>query len=570
MNKTYISNFIQRRKGDNITFFFAVFFLILIRFLYFGFEYYPQLDDYIQHHNYAQLVEQMFDGNMGEFIKWIGLLSARPLAGLLDITLWSWLWPCAIIGVILICAMYAYASVLFLDVFRKTVGTTELFAVIFALLPLGIEGTYWLSASTRIVPGLLFTALSAKFFIAFLEKGKWYNVAISFLFQFLTFCFYEQTALLSCALNCIIGALYIRKTVKLRWIFAPMGIISALLYFTVVGMFGPSQLYDGRGSFFTSITPEYFSSFLPNLLGQMKSSFFGGGFYTMTIGFVRGIKAMFSDVAVIYTVCIIALSVGLGYLVLARDTKREAESKSVGRLLLTFAVGVALFVAPLVPFFVIDSEPWFSFRGTVPSFVGIALMCDALVRVISFKSRRVIAVLCSVISIYFCICSVSEISDYRKNHEEDMRIVAAVSGITKDHPDGGKIAILNLDSSYLDEMNCYYHEHISGVTESDWALTGAVRCYNEFQLDHISYIPFSLQKDPVYKGWEYSTKAIGTMNGVYWFDHSSNSLVKLNLVSEGDHIFSLYFENGKKYATVVETPSKNNPSQYEGRIFEEN
>ena len=89
--------------GDNITFFFAVFFLILIRFLYFGFEYYPQLDDYIQHHNYAQLVEQMFDGNMGEFIKWIGLLSARPLAGLLDITLWSWLWPCAIIGVILAC-----------------------------------------------------------------------------------------------------------------------------------------------------------------------------------------------------------------------------------------------------------------------------------------------------------------------------------------------------------------------------------------------------------------------------------------------------------------------------------
>ncbi len=43
----------QAGTREDVIAFLAVFSLIAIRFLYFGFRYFPQLDDYIQHHNYA-------------------------------------------------------------------------------------------------------------------------------------------------------------------------------------------------------------------------------------------------------------------------------------------------------------------------------------------------------------------------------------------------------------------------------------------------------------------------------------------------------------------------------------
>ena len=166
MNKIKSStvNFIQQRKGDNITFFFAVFFLIVIRFLYFGFKYFPQLHDYIQHHNYAP------QGGFFYLVERLGLLGARPLAGILDITLWSWLWQCAIVGVLILSALYAFSAVKFQEIFEKFFGTSKFFIIIYALLPLGIEGTYWMSASTRIIPGMFFAA-----FLSISRIGRLYG-----------------------------------------------------------------------------------------------------------------------------------------------------------------------------------------------------------------------------------------------------------------------------------------------------------------------------------------------------------------------------------------------------------
>ncbi len=271
----------QWKKGEFLIPFLAVFLLISIRYLYFGFTYYPQLDDYIQHHNYAA------QGSILENIQTLGLLAARPLAGILDISLWSWLWPCQIIGVLLISAMYAIAAVQFQKLFAKLFGTSSFFLVIFALLPLGFEGTYWMSASTRIVPGLLFTALSATCFLSFLESGERRCAILSFLYQFLTFCFYEQAAVLCCALNVMIAVLFIRKSEK-RWLFCFTCLLSAALYFLCCKLAGSSALYDGRTGIILPTTGYYFDTFLPDLLSQLYSAFLGGGFYTLVYGFIRG------------------------------------------------------------------------------------------------------------------------------------------------------------------------------------------------------------------------------------------------------------------------------------------
>ena len=178
LKRLHFSNDIQQKKGEFLIPFLAVFLLISIRYLYFGFEYYPQLDDYIQHHNYAA------QSGVWENIQTLGLLAARPLAGVLDITLWSWLWPVQIIGVLLVSAMYATAAVQFQKLFAKLFGTSSFFTVVFALLPLGIEGTYWMSASTRIIPGLMFAALSASCFLRFLEEGGRRYAILSFCVSF--------------------------------------------------------------------------------------------------------------------------------------------------------------------------------------------------------------------------------------------------------------------------------------------------------------------------------------------------------------------------------------------------
>lgn len=541
-----VKMYLQTKKGKILLSFLAVFFLISIRFLYFGFEYYPQLDDYIQHYNYTRY------GSLPYVISKFGLFGARPIAGILDITLWSWLWPCAIIGVLLLCAMYAVAALVFFKIFNKLFGASKFFIVIFALLPLGIEGMYWMSASTRIIPGVMLASLSLYWFVEFMETGCWRHFIFAFTCQFLTFGFYEQTAVLSCALNVFVSFVYITKSKK-RWLFSFTCVASAALYFGITALSGPSALYDGRTSIILPTSTYYFKTFIPELLSQIKSSFLGGGYYTLVNGFVRGIKQVANDTALMYCIFVLAGCVLLWHFT-AFDQNNE------GKTILPIVIGVLLIVAPLVPFFII-ANPWFSFRGTVASFAGIALVADVLIRWITNNHKKAIAYISATVAFVFCICSVSEIADYKATNEADTRVVSTLSKIADDHTYGDKVAVLNVDPMYLEENNCIFHEHIIGVTESSWALTGAIRWYNDNHNEGITYVPITFQKDPIYKKWEYGTKTIGAMDGVYFYDYNRNSINRLK-VEAINNTFELYFENGEKLGTVVEENEC-------GRFFEE-
>ncbi|MBQ8837111.1 MAG: hypothetical protein IJ002_06360 [Clostridia bacterium] len=527
--------------------------LVAVRFLYFGFEYFPQLDDYIQHHNYAP------QGSFFYLLERLGLLAARPLAGILDITLWSWLWPCAIVGVLLLSALYALSAIEFHKIFEKLFGTSKFFIVIFAILPLGIEGTYWMSASTRIIPGIFFASLSASLFVKFLEKGKNKDILLTLLFQFFTFCFYEQTAVLSCALNVILAILYCKKS-NTRWLLSFGCFGCAILYFLVTSIQSDSVLYSSRTNIMWPTSAYYYDTFLPDLLSQFKSAFLGGGYYTLVYGFIRGVMRIVSDGAWFYCVVIIAACVFFGYTIIS-----QYKNNGRGKMLLPLGIGVLLILAPLAPFFIIEN-PWFSFRGTVPSFVGIALVCDVVVRLLTKNKKHGVAVFSSFVALIFCICSVSEIADYRSTTEADTKVVSAISTVTseikQEFPDKSKVAIFNVDAKYVSELNSYYHEHIHGVTESEWALTGAVQCYNDNPFEGITYVPISLKTDPIYKQWNYSTKNIASMDAVYVYDYEDNTIERLTVEQIAENTYFLYYKNGEKYGTVVEENGC-------GRFFEE-
>ena len=70
---------IKNRRATAAVFLFSA--LVLLRFFYYGAAYFPQLDDYIQYIKFGQ------ESDVSGLIESIGLLSARPLSGLLNVFL---------------------------------------------------------------------------------------------------------------------------------------------------------------------------------------------------------------------------------------------------------------------------------------------------------------------------------------------------------------------------------------------------------------------------------------------------------------------------------------------------
>lgn len=529
---------VNRERQNTLLPFLSVFLLAALRYLYFGFRYFPQLDDYIQYHNYAAM------GSVPYLIGKLGLFAARPLAGLMDITLWSWLWPCMILAVLLLSAMYAASAVTFCNLFEKQFGTGGLFVVFYALMPLGIEGTYWVSASSRIIPGLLLAALGAACFARFLEQGGKGRLIGALLLQFLTFCFYEQTAVLSCALHLLLAFLARRE----QWERAAAVFFSLLVagvYFGVTALSGPSALYDGRTEIILPTSLYYFDTFLPDLVGQMKSAFLGGGWYILSHGFIRGILRILSDGAWLWCVLLLLCTVFFAL-------TQFGGAQTRGKVLAPVLGGLLLAAAPLAPFFIV-ANPWFSLRGTVPSFVGLALVGDALCRALFRGRQKTLAVVGSVFAVVFCVTAVSEVADYKANYEADSSAVGAIAALGRENRGVGRIAVLNLSASYVPELNCRFHEHIVGVTESTWALTGAVRCRNADTDDWNTYVPIPLDEAYAYLRWEYDEKTLSSMDAVYAYEPETDTTARLNVDYAGDGVYFLYRADGELYGRITET-----------------
>ncbi|MBE6611776.1 MAG: hypothetical protein E7632_04740 [Ruminococcaceae bacterium] len=156
------------------------------------------LDDSIQYINYQR------SEDFAALIEGQGLFASRPLAAIMDLFVIGPLNGALIVPAILLSVLHGLAGVLFWRLFDRIFGGIGIaFPIVYALLPLGVEGTYWLSASSRIVPGLLFTAVAATLFEEFADGGKWWNAALFPAAAILSYGFYEQILVLSVALTAL-------------------------------------------------------------------------------------------------------------------------------------------------------------------------------------------------------------------------------------------------------------------------------------------------------------------------------------------------------------------------------
>ena len=399
----------------------AVMTLAVLRLSLAGFRYAPLLDDYIQYYNYANLM-----GSLGEAVKTLGLFATRPIAGLLDIVLWSKFYNCLFAAVILIALMYGVSAI----IFKRLFEAGSFFYVVYLLFPLNIEGTYWLSAATRIVPSLVLAGLAGTY-----AKNK--KPLLAALCCFLAAGFYEQGFVLAAGLVVWYGV----SIGKPSYIALPPVCFAA--YSALTGLAGTSALYGNRAQY---VMPKEVWSEVTSQIGAILK---GGAVITVK-GAARGLSSG-----------IWALLAAVICLALVRVFHTDGKSrKNMIVLGLLFAIG------PMVPFFII-ANPWVSMRAAACCIPGIALAADSAV-----GSKRAVSI---VFAAVFLLATASELADYKTVATHDAAVLNALSKATAGIGRGVNVGVYGLEPYILKEQNYVWHEHIHGVTESRWALTGGLR-----------------------------------------------------------------------------------------------
>lgn len=531
----------RKRRGWRLTAGLALFLLVMARYCAFGARYYPQLDDYIQYHNYTR----MYDFAALQEI--MGILSSRPLAGIADYFFWSPMFENMILGVALISALYTAAVLLVWDILGRYFRVSPVLPVVMALLPLGIEGTYWMSASTRVVVGIFFAALAARTFLNWLDgKGRGW-LLLYLVLQLIPFGFYEQAGLLSITLTAGAAILEwtlnrqdVRRCALSLWGGSAMG-----LYFLITRLLNNGGVYGGRTETILPISRYYWLHVLPKALWQFFRAFLGGGFFTAAKGFVRGARMIFSGELLLWALGVAALCV----LLWLAARRREPEEGKDAPLWLALLSGVLLAAGPASLFLALDN-PWFSLRGTVTSFPGVALLADTLLLWLWDRlglRKGVLSVLAAALAFVFCVAGASEIRDYRDTYYNDQRIAglvldtAAAEGLD---PSAGRIGVLNLEPSYLPNQNFFYHEHIHGCTESDWAFTGLLTALG----GEVKVTP--LPADPLYRGWNREANHPSGFQALYWFD--GESLTRAELRELGENTYQVRDRSGGLLGVIWE------------------
>lgn len=539
--------------------FWLVWAAIVWRYLSCGLTYCWQHDDYIQYINYPSV------DDYGALMRSEGLLASRPLAVIFDLYFWQHFAGAMIVAVLLLALLYAGSALLWQRVLHRRFGTGWLFTVIYALIPLAIEGTYWLSAGTRLICGLFFTALSAWLLCIWIEEGKRWAAIAYFPVLLLSYGHYEQTLVLSVT----ISLLLMLDVIGERNARSRRGLLALLTFVGAACYFGFTAVNAGTGALATRLEiawpvgPWYYRVFLPEIGGQIYDAFIGGGFGTVVKGFVRGCGIIFAEGKWLWLLVCLGITVLFGRLVWRADDAEAvalpADKHRTGRIVWAYAFGMLLALAPVSIFFFI-ANPWFSIRNTLPSLVGLAFLADLTVRLCLRRQVRARAILCAALVLVFSVGSVSEMQDYRDTYDHDvifLDVVAEKLEAEADTLPAGKVGILGANASYLPDQNFYFNGHISGITSSDWELYGALTARTKRAIAQTP-VPLPTNESFLYRGWNRALRDIASFDVLWFWDETTHTIRDLRAEQQSDGSWRLCFaDDGSFCARVWEELASN-------------
>lgn len=442
--------------------FFAVFFVSFIfKYLIYGFRYFPVLDDYIQYGGYP-----LYNDPSYVFFH-IGTISSRPLASFLDIFLWGSLWNTHHLMLILSAAFHFLSGVIFYKTAKEnSIVLSPLFAVFYLFFPLGYEGSYWISASSRIVVGLFFCALALLALTKYEKSGKLRFFASFFVCALCAFTLYE-----ACAVFCFMAGtiiLLINKNKKRSVLpFITLCLLLFLLLFYMkltqnIGMMGSRASESSLFAIFSQ-TDDFFSQLFRIMTKEI---------FSVTVrGFASGLSLLFSKgiLGILYIAAVFMLCIITGRLTAGTEIKKHGKKM----LVLQLTCGIVLFFAPFAPNMV-SSPVWITYRTMFIPFVGLYLILDVLFSKIPRKSVQTV-ILTSLMFI-FIISGINEYDTYKRTSELDGALVKKICALLPDDvKEGKRDAVVLLESVPEVPQVSFYKDHVKNVFHAEWSLRGAVR-----------------------------------------------------------------------------------------------
>lgn len=442
--------------------FFAILFLaFILKYLIYGFCYYPALDDYIQFGGYP-----LYHNPAYVLLK-IGTIKSRPLSAILDIFFWGRLWQSPHLSLLVSSTFHFFSCIILYKTAKENdIFISPLFAVLFLFFPLGTEGAYWISASSRIVIGLFFSTLSLSALTKYIKNGKVISFILFLLCALCAFALYESSAVF-CFVACIAIMIKHKNIKRMALPFFSLCILLASLY-VYMKLMQDSGMMSSRAS---ESSVLYIFTQAGDFLSQVWEIMTKGTFNVSIRGFSSGLYLLFSKgiIGLIYLAVIFAICIIFGRFTAGYEIKNSKKRKGFFQIVL----GIILFISPFAPNLIV-SPVWITYRTMFIPLIGIYIILDVIFTRITHKSVQTI-LLTSFLFI-FIVSGINEYDTYKRTAELDSTLVKKVcSYLPEDVLCGNLETAVLLDEIPQVSQVSYYKDHVKSVFYTDWSLTGAVR-----------------------------------------------------------------------------------------------
>ena len=430
---------------------------LMVKMFSLGVTYYPILDDYIQYGGYP-LYE-----NLSHVYLNIGTVATRPAAAFLDPLLWGKFYPDLWVALFLISVAFFIGVKLIASVLERTgIFVTPFLYAIVLLIPLGFEGTYWISASSRICVGLFFTGLASFLLTKMITENKNILFIPYMALTLLSFGFYESVMVFSAFLQFVVIVGFVKNNKK-RFVYLLTPVILG------ISMLAYYKLTAGISTLASRVNTFEFSMLIPNireLFLQFVEIIVDGGTKTTLGGAKEGLYlAIYSPIPAI---AIIAVSAYCGYF--------GAKAPFTAKAKYCIPIGLGFMIFPLLPN-ILTETVWLTYRSIVPSLFWLVIISASMLGIL-LKNSRVRGIVIFVMVFIFMLGNLSELNTYKNVHEKDDVLVSEIARqLDDDVLSGNKETIVVFPEGILKPVPqiSYYKDHVKSVCDSDWALTGAVR-----------------------------------------------------------------------------------------------
>jgi len=423
--------------------------IMILRTFFFGFSYFPFLDDY---NTYGIFFRRNTD-IWNDIILFYGHYTWRPLAFFTDAYITQWFFPRFEWVLLFYTFLHFFVVLLFHDILKKCkMNFGALGILIIALSPLLFESVYWIGASTRLLPAMFFSLLA----IYFMIKKKYVLFAI---FSLIQAGFYEQMVVFHLVFSVAI-ILILSKPKKLMLVPILSSFVMALYYFIF------DFLSDGRAAGrmqfieFSDIVLHPFRVILGAFNTLLRTNFF-----IHFNGLPRGFLLLNNIPAIIFSILVVIYSVFV-FLNLKKETLSLEEFYD--NPLVKLALGFALIIAPLAPFFILQ-EPWLPARTVFGSIFGVAIFVDTL---FSLLPKTFKAAVCALFIVPSFLIYIAEVNNFRLIAETDTIIINNFLEAFEGEEDDN---IVLLNTSYIISNVTFPGNHrLENITSSSWALLGGL------------------------------------------------------------------------------------------------